>query len=136
MKTKELLNEVIENGMNRGCVYVVSVEEHPDNYTNGVDFIEAACEECKDIKTVDASLGVEVQLVDRINHMVDEVDIIEEVSEVIPDAKVYRIPYEEDDITGKSYFNIDNIRNITDDEEYVEEDEEYMSEEEMDEWGY
>ena len=136
MKGKNLAEEVMENGANRGYAYVVAVGEHPDNYMDGADFIEAACEECKELKSVDSNLGVEVQLIDRINHMSEE-DIVEEVSEVAPGATVYRVPYEEDDITGSSYFNINKVRNLTDDEDYgVEEEDNYMSEEELDEWGY
>lgn len=136
MKGKKLAEEVMENGINRGYAYVVSVGEYPHNYTDAEEFIEAACEECKDLKSVDSTLGVEVQLIDRINHMSEE-DIVEEVSEVAPGATVYRVPYEEDDLTGSSYFNIDKVRNLTDDEDYgVEEEDDYMSEEEMDEWGY
>lgn len=137
MKGKNLTEEVMENGANRGYAYVVAVGEHPDNYMDGADFIEAACEECKELKSVDSNLGVEVQLIDRINHMTDEDDILEEVSEIAPGATVYRVPYEES-CSGDSYFDISKISNLTDGEYYDEEEEEdeYMSEEEMDEWGY
>lgn len=136
MKGKKLAEEVMENGINRGYAYVVSVGEYPHNYTDAEEFIEAACEECKDLKSVDSTLGVEVQLIDRINHMSEE-DIVEEVSEVAPGATVYRVPYEES-CSGDSYFDISKISNLTDGEYYDEEEEEdeYMSEEEMDEWGY